>query len=80
LKHEAVTTKVVVILFLSGSLCLVGQLMNIAKAFYIWFQSLAPHGPYKDLHFDDSFRSKLMKVNFEGFQNVDVGDLFSNAL
>jgi hypothetical protein len=54
--------------------------MNIAKAFYIWFQSLAPHGPYKDLHFDDSFRSKLMKVNFEGFQNVDVGDLFSNAL
>jgi hypothetical protein len=45
--------------------------MNVAKASCTWFQSLALHGPYKDPHLDDGFGSKLMKVNFEGFQNFD---------
>jgi hypothetical protein len=70
-RHEVVTTEVVVILLFSGSLRLIRQLMDVAETFCIWFQSLAPHGPYKDPHLDDGFRSKLIKVNFEGFQDFD---------
>jgi hypothetical protein len=70
-RHKAVTTKVVVILLLSGSLRLIRQLMDVAETFCIWFQSLAPHGPYKDHHLDDNFGSKLMKANFEGSKDFN---------
>jgi hypothetical protein len=70
-RHEAIATEVVVILFLSGSIHLVRQLMDVTETFCIWFQSLAPHGPYKDPHLDDSFDSKLMKVNLKSFQDLD---------
>jgi hypothetical protein len=36
-RHEAVTTEVVVILFLSGSIRLVRQLMDVTETFCIWF-------------------------------------------
>jgi hypothetical protein len=70
-RHEAVTIEVVVILLFTGSLRLIIQLVDVAETFCIWLQSLAPHGPYKYPHLDDSFGSKLMKVNFEGFQDFD---------
>jgi hypothetical protein len=66
-RYEAVTTKVVVVLLLSSSLRLIRQFMDVAESFCIWFRSLAPHGPYKNPHFNDGFRSKLMKVNLKGF-------------
>jgi hypothetical protein len=44
-RHGAITTEVVVILLLSGSLRLIRQLMDVAETFC--FQSLAPHGHIK---------------------------------
>ena len=55
MRHEVVTTEVVVIFLFSSSLHLIRQLMDVAEIFCIWFQSLAPHGPYKDPHLDDVF-------------------------
>ena len=46
-RHEAVTTKIIVILLLPSSLCFVGQLMHIAETFRTRLQSLASHGPNK---------------------------------
>jgi hypothetical protein len=42
--------------------------MDVAKAFCIRFQPLAPHGPNKNPHLDDSFGGKLMKVNLKVFK------------
>jgi hypothetical protein len=36
-RHEAIATEVIVILLLSGSLRLIGQLVHVAEAFCIWF-------------------------------------------
>jgi hypothetical protein len=36
-RHEAIATKVVVILLLARSLCHVGQLMHVVEALCIWF-------------------------------------------
>jgi hypothetical protein len=55
------------VLLFSSSLCLIGQLMNIAKAIDIWFQSLAPYWPDEDSNFNQSFRSELMKKYFKLF-------------
>jgi hypothetical protein len=70
-RHEAITTKIVMILFLSGCLRLIRQLMNIAEASHIWLQSLAPHGPYKNSHSNKSFGGNLMKVYLKHLQNFD---------
>jgi hypothetical protein len=59
------------ILLFSIGLRLVGQLMNIAKAIGIWFQSLAPYYPNEDPNLDQCVRSKLMKKNFKLFQDFN---------
>jgi hypothetical protein len=71
LRHEAVTAEMVMILFLVGCLCLIGQLMNIAETSRIWLQSLAPHGPYKNSHSNKSFGGNLMKVYLKRLQDFD---------
>jgi hypothetical protein len=70
-RHEAVTTKIIVVLFLSIHLRLIRQLMNITKTSCFWFQSLAPHGPDKNPHFNKSFEGNLMKVYLKCLQNID---------
>jgi hypothetical protein len=70
-RHEAVTTKIVIILFLSGCLRLIRKLMNIVEASCFWLQSLAPHGLYKNSHSNKSFGGNLMKVYFKCLQNFD---------
>jgi hypothetical protein len=59
--NESVTTEVVVIVLLAGSLHLVQKFMHAAKTPCAWFQSLASHSPNKQTHPDYSFRGKLMK-------------------
>jgi hypothetical protein len=41
----------------ASSLRLIGQLMHIVEVFCIRLQSLAPHGPNKNPHLDDSLGS-----------------------
>jgi hypothetical protein len=66
--NESVTTKVVVMLLLTGSLHLVRKFMHATKTPCAWFQSLNSHSPNKQTHPDYSFRGKLMKKNLKRLQ------------
>jgi hypothetical protein len=45
--------------------------MDVAEASGIRLQSLTPHGPYKNPHFDMSFGGKLMNEYLECLQNLN---------
>jgi hypothetical protein len=70
-RFEAVTSKVIMILFFFGRLRLIRQLMNIAEKSPIRLQSLTPHGPYKNPHSDKSFGGMPMKIYLKCLQNFD---------
>jgi hypothetical protein len=67
-RNESITTEVVVILLLAGSLHFVQKFMHASKTPSAWFQSLPSHSPNKQTHPDYSFRGKLMKKDLKRLQ------------
>jgi hypothetical protein len=69
--NKSITTEVVVVLFLTGGLRLIQELVHAAEALHAWLQPLTSYSPDKNPHPHYSLGGDPMKENLVCFQHFN---------